>query len=277
MLPARKLLPVLAIIGLILPSGSVAAADPGCAAGEVRVVSHSWWQQKGEAFPGRHIHMATCFPRHAVLSGTLHLDLDITLHNQPGTITKLRIQAWPQLDPAWQKTVSMSCPTSECVFHVPADINLGSATGWTEFRLTANISSNVFGQRQYESTRFPACLRTCSGGYASHRDGAAGWYLGSYQNAYVSSSFVDKVQAGPITPGTTFQAKGDRNRMIVAIDANSHANDSGIVLGTTTSHDWKTYTIPNLPSGWHRLYVRTEQDFSTGMSAGQYELWFYVP
>lgn len=268
----RPVLAALLALALLVPAATTTAAT-SC----VPVESHSWWIQKGEPAPGRHIHVSTCFPRHAVLGGSLHLDIAIALHNQPGTVTLVRVQAWPQLDPAWQKTVSLSCPTANCDFVVPADINLGSATGWSEFRVTANIKSNVFGQRQYQTTRWPACLRTCSGGYGTHRTGAGGWYLGSYQNAYIDDASMDAIQRGPIN-GLTFRAKGDRSRVTVAVDAHSHDHDPGIVLGTTTSHDWKSYTIPKgLASGPHKLFIRTEQDFSTGTSAGQFVVGFTVP
>ena len=57
--------------GAQLPAQSV----PSCAGypeHRVWVVSHSWWIQNGDSWPGRHIHFGGCFPVHQVIGRSLH-------------------------------------------------------------------------------------------------------------------------------------------------------------------------------------------------------------
>ena len=275
----RALLVILLLISAVHAQVALAGParpDPGCAPGWTRVVSHSWWQEKGEPPPGRHIHLGTCFPLHQALTGSsLTLDITVELHNDPGLIKWIRgaigsdVVAGPYM-------VNWRCATI-CTKTFRMTIPFGGYTGWREFRLSANSSSNVFGDRQYQTTRWPARIGSSTSG--TPRSGSGGWYHGAYQNAYIDEACARRLEQGPIpSSGLACRAKGDRNRLIVAVDADSHASDPGIELVRTTSRDWRAFTIPgDLPSGFHRLYVRTEHDFSDGMSAGQHEVWFQVP
>jgi hypothetical protein len=281
--PSVRALKVLALTAFLLAATvpGVAAVtppqpDPGCAAGWSYKVSHSWWIEKGQPFPGRHIHVGGCVPSHRTLTGSsVTLSGIIELHNDPGTLGYIRA-SW-ESTVVVKATINRRCATN-CVIPWSLTVPFGGRTGWHELRLTANIGTNVFGDRQYQSTRYPMCLGTCSGGYSTHRTGMAGWYHDNYQNAYLDEASALRLEAGPVTGSLIIRAKGDGHRTIVALDANSHAGDPGIVLGSTTSTSYQSYTIPaGLPTGWHRLFVRTERDFSDGMSAGQGEFWFYVP
>lgn len=274
---------VLLLLALVLPSRVAAAPHqpvpvPSCAGyPEPRawLEAHDWWTQTGEASPGRHIHVETCFPLHQTIGRSLHLDLTIRLHEQPGTITLLRVQAWPSYDPAWSKTVKLVCVTDNCVFEVPADIPLAGATGTFEFRVTANIGTNVFGKRQYQSTRWDACVVTCTGGYSTHRTGAAGWYPDTdYTNVYISDAAADRLAyGGPLTKPYSFTAKGD-GKLIASVDANSHAGDPGIVL--TPSSGIYTIDPALLAPGTHKLFLRAEEQGADGVNAGQYVQGFTV-
>jgi hypothetical protein len=211
-----------------LPAQSV----PSCAGypeHRVWAVSHSWWRQNGDPWPGRHIHFGGCFPVHQIIGRTLHLDLRLDLHNAPGTVTLLRIQAWPSYDPAWSKSVSISSCPEDTGCLIPVDLNLNGPTGTFEFRLTANIPSNAFGVRQYESTRFDACVVTCVGGYTTHRTGAAGWYF-DYQNVYIDDTAFDALTAGPVKGTITVPFRCLDERCQASIDQRSHVNDPGLIL-----------------------------------------------
>lgn len=275
-LPIAEVTP-LAPVAVVQAAQHAPVAVPSCAGyPEPRawLEAHDWWTQTGEASPGRHIHVETCFPLHQTIGRSLHLDLTIREHTQPGTINQVRIQAWPSYDPAWSKTVSLACATDNCVFQVPADVPLTGATGTFEFRVTANIASNAFGKRQYQSTRWDACVVTCSGGYSTHRTGAAGWYLDTdYTNVYINDSAADRLAyGGPLTSPLTFTAKGD-GKLIASIDANSHAGDPGIILPGNG-----TYTIDPalLAPGTHKLFLRAEEQGADGVNAGQYVQGFTV-
>lgn len=274
------------LLGFAVKGAIPAQNVPNCAGypePRVWVVSHSWWIQTGDPWPGRHIHFGGCFPVHQTIGRTLHLDLRLDLHNAPGTVTLLRIQAWPSYDPAWQKTVSISsCPEDTgCI--VPVDLALNGATGTFEFRLTANIGKNAFGVRQYMSTRFDACVVTCSGGYSTHRTGAAGWYF-DYQNVYIDDGAFDRLTSRPVSGTITVPFRCLDERCQASIDQRSHVSDPGLILfggpgiadmGSGGSH---TITIDTtkLADGGHRLFLRDEHKIATGIAAGQLEVGFTV-
>lgn len=290
----RAAVAVLASVGLAVAlfGPAVQAAQlpaqnvPSCAGypeHRVWVVSHSWWLQNGDTWPGRHIHFGGCFPVHQVIGRSLHLDLRLDLHAAPGTVTLLRIQAWPAYDPAWQKSVSISSCPEDTGCLVPVDVPLNGATGTFEFRITANIPTNAFGVRQYQSTRFDACVVTCAGGYSEHRTGAAGWYF-DYQNVYVDDAAFDKLTAGPVSGTISIPFRCLDERCQASIDQRSHVGEPGLILfggpgiadmGAGGSH---TITIDTrlLADGGHRLFLRDEHKIASGISAGQLEVGFTV-
>jgi hypothetical protein len=215
------------------------------------------------------------------VSGTsVVIDALITLHGNPGTVKWVR-GCWNSscADSAYNRS-SITC-TSTCTVTRRLTIPVGGRNGWYELRLTANIDPNAFQDRQFQSTRYPVGLGSAGTQPTSGeggRTGMAGWYHDHYQNVYVDEATAKRLEAGPITLPFTFKAKGDRAKTIVAIDPDSHAGDPGLLLGTTTSTSFQSYTIPagSLAPGWHALFIRTEEAFSDGVSAGQGEFWFRV-
>lgn len=295
---ARAALLILAIAGatvagFLVPGPAVLAAEPphppvavpDCPAGWTWLEDHSWWVEKGEAYPGRHIHTELCFPLYRTFNRTLHLDLTIRLHGQPGPIDFVRIQAWPSYDPAWQRSASQlglgPCNTNDCVYHVPVDLNLSGPTGTFEFRFTTNIRTNAFKVRQFNTSRWDACNVTCSGGYSTKRFGAASWYDRGvdYTNVYTDDgAATDKglahiLSSGPITSPFTFTLKGEGVEYAEG-DANSHAGDHGVILPRSGN----TFTLdPALfAPGTHKLYLRSEEQTSIGLNAGQAVIDFTV-
>ena len=273
------------LFGLAAPANAATvtprSAPPAtCAAGWSYQVSHSWWTELGEAFPGRHIHLGGCVPSHVRLTGSsVPLKLKLELHNRPGFVKWVRA-CWEGDCVVYNRT-GWSCSVADCDFTVNLSVPFGGRTGWYELRLSANIEPNAFGDRQFESTRYPVGLNTSAAQPTSGeggRTGWAGWYHGAYQNVYVDEASAKKLEsAAGITLPFTFKLKGDKPKTTVAINANSHAGIAGLVLGTTTSTSFQPYTIPSgLAPGWYQLFGRTEQSFSDGVSAGQGELWFRV-
>lgn len=236
--------------------------------------THSWWIEKGEAFPGRHIHLGTCFPLGQLITGpTLGLDVYVLSHNQPGTITYVRASRESVV--VLKVPVNWPCAVATCEFPVlHMNVPLASETGNIEIRLTANIDHNAFNHRQYNTTRWRIYHSSTSGGYVK-RSGAAGWYDG-YENAYLEDAFALRLAASCVSGVQTFTAKGDSgDKVIVAVDPNSHAGDPGLVL--TPSGGTYTLDTSQLEPGWHKLFVRDEHTFTSagsahgiGMGAGQF-------
>lgn len=297
----RRLLIPLAALAILLTAAppAMAAAPlpaltvPDCsvyAEPRVWLENHSWWIQKGEARPGRHIHWEGCFPLNPggtlaspIVGRSMHLDATIRLHNRPGQIKWLRIQGWAAYDPAWQRSASQlgygPCNADDCVYHSGIDVPWNGPTGMYEVRLTANLDPNVFNTRQFNTARFDVCVLTCSGGYSTRRTGAAGWYNGAYQNVYLSNADVARLAYGaPLTaPYVVHGIKCD-HKCFAAIDENSHAGDPGIPL--TISGGNVTIDPALLEPGYHKLFLRDEQTFTSGthqgVSAGQYVMAFRV-
>src|SRR6266571_1199195 len=160
--------------------------------------SQSWWVDKNHPFPGAHIHWGTCFPllneklEEPVVTGQkIHFDVKLQLHDDPGTVTLLRVQIFEDgVDPTWSQTVSIRCPkppapeNPTCVMWESFDVPLDNLPfdGRRELRMTANMGTGntepTHCCRMYNTTRWPMLVRNgkpVSNYPSANRVGAAGW------------------------------------------------------------------------------------------------------
>ncbi|MBI3443632.1 hypothetical protein HY008_03095 [Candidatus Woesebacteria bacterium] len=258
----------------------------------VFVESQSWWSDTRQPFPGAHIHLGTCFPLHQKIRGVVHFDIRGILHNDPGLVTFLRIQIFSNgSQPVYQKTINWSCPaTFECIVWYPVDIDTATRPydGRWEFRMTFNVPSTPpgpnQGNRQFNTTRWAAYLdngKPYQDGQGDiDRVGAASWYtVSDYANVFMRHQDALRAAYSTISGIWTFQAKGEKDNLVVAVDAKAHGMDPGLVIfnggggGTWHTISFDTRAISN---GIHRLFLRTDDKLSNGTNSGNFVIPFVV-
>lgn len=239
--------------------------------------SQAWWDSAGLAIPtnvGHHIHVGMCWPVNpdgsdALVDGILHLDVRVLLHNQIGVTNYLRFQDA-------SGTASIKIPLvvgpGDVTTWVPVDLDLGLwGTGRRETHITVNIQNNTDGKRQFNSTGWQLCVRSCTPIY---RKGpwteARGWYEGhDYQNA----RFLSLLPVAPVSGLWTFNV-----RLVqtgpggVFVDPNFHAGIEGTRLADGGYSGNLTVDTRLLANGTHRLVLVA----SDGKSAGVQLVTFVV-
>ncbi len=279
--------PLASSVSNVTPTGD--PPDPKSCAGypELRwyLASQGWWRENkaGEAPEGRHIHVETCFPLHQNISGTFHLDIWVKLHNKPGRVSMVRIQAFNVY--TLIQPVNLTCDTNDCTYLVPMDVDTTKIpNGNREFRITANIRAQdaAFGKRFYQTTRWHAVINNGGSGHSgsesrSRSPGAAGWY-GSYANVYCGPNdgfnLISKNQSGVVTMTCRF----DRSTAFATLDPDFHHGNSGTVILNATTGGVKTFGIDTttLTNGTHKLFVSTSAKTGSGVLTGVLVLLFNV-
>lgn len=280
------------------PASEVLAADPlppnpvpSCPTGRVYLESQSWWSDSRVPFPGAHIHLATCFPLHQVVTGNVTLNIRGILHGNPGTVNFLRVQVWQQGSNISGNLVQnipggWSCPTGECIRDFTMTINTsGLSAGRRELRLTLNIPKTPTGNRQFNTTRWPLYIRSTTG--SNHtlidRIGTAGWYTSSeYTQVWITAADALRLAKGPPLSGIfPLHVKGEDDFLEVSVDAKAHGNDPGLVLydgaGNNTQRTVQLDTRL-LADGQHRLFIRTDDPDTSpkGVNSGVFVIPFTV-
>lgn len=256
--------------------------------------SQSWWSDSREPFPGAHIHLGTCFPLLQEISGIVHFDIRGVLHNDPGLVTRLRIQAWddPNGDPIYSEDLSWSCsPDQTCTrwFSVDVDTTQLAEDGRKEFRMTLDVPStpegpNV-GNRQFQTTRWQAVL--ANGGGRPIRDyetpdrtGAAAWYTDSgYTNVRIRGIHALQAADGSVCGTWSPEVRGEKDRFVVSVDAANHGQDPGVIVYDGLADNvWRTLDIDTtiLGDGQHRLFLRADDVQPNGTSSGIFVIPFNV-
>ena len=298
---ASSLLGAIATMTFAPSAQAQATPDPVTCAGypEKRVFleSQSWWTDKNHPFPGSHIHWGTCFPLHrpdgsVVVTGTsIHFDVKLQLHDDPGSVSFLRIQVFQDgPDPTWIQKLSpyLRCLSPTCVVWFPIDLPLNVLTndGRREVRMTANIGTGLTEPthccRMFNTTRWPMLVRngkSVSNYPSTNRIGAAGWYsTTSYTNVYINADdFPFSPVGGVWQPRVNFQtAKG-----FASIDPAFHAvppNIGTVLYDGPGGSTWRTLSIDTrlLSNGPHKLFLRTDASTSSGTGSGVFLLEFAV-
>jgi hypothetical protein len=134
-------------------------------------------------------------------------------------------------------------------------------------RWTANVPKNADGNRQYQSTGWQVCIRSCT---PSYRSGvyleARGWYTGrGYQNARLTSQLTTVRSGGTITVSLKPGSGGLSTKFSAAyIDPDFHHGSAGTVIFTRNGPYVGSITIPVLAPGPHKLVLLA----SDGLNAG---------
>jgi hypothetical protein len=253
-----------ALVAVLLLAVPVSAATP-----TVTLESQGWWNAAGLVIPGAvgaHIHVLATVPADGYpTDGLVQVPVKVTAHDQTGTITSLRVSDGSTVKQSWPLSLG---PCSDCSWSGTVTVDFSTwPSGRREMRWTANVPKNAEGNRQYQSTGWQVCIRSCT---PSYRSGvyleARGWYTGrGYQNARLTSPLSTVVSGGTVTvslkPGsggkpTTFSA--------VYLDPDFHHGSAGTVLLTRNGPYVGSITIPILAPGPHKLVLLS----SDGLNAG---------
>ncbi len=251
--------------------------------------SQSWWTQAGEVFPGRHIHTGACIPWLQPIDGVVQYHVRNLLHGMPGTVTKFRLQVWNNgPDPALTIPLARSCSSHDCTFWDSFTVDYAwRAAGRWEQRFTHDITVNAFGVRQFTTTRWHVCVRTCTGGGTeayTRAAGAASWYQGlDYANAYLDPDDYARIRAG-LPPGQhRIKIKFDPGSGSLTVDPDAHNGNAGIVqrrasdglvlgglLPVSTGTAWFEAILDTtaLSPGVHKLALRGSSSNATGREEG---------
>jgi len=244
----------------------------------VSLGSQAWWSATGIAIPssvGAHIHLDATVPADGFpIDGSVDVPVKVTAHNQTGAITLLRVSNGSTVMQSWPLSLG---PCVDCSWSGTVTVNFSAwPTGRDEMRWTANLPKNDLGNRQYQSTGWQVCIRSCT---PSYRSGvyleARGWYTGrGYQNARLTSPLTTVQSGGTITvklaPGsgglpTTFSG--------AYIDPDFHNGSAGLTIFSRAGSYTGTIVIPALAPGPHKLVLLS----SDGLNAGVLGIPFVTP
>lgn len=276
----RQLAVAVALIALLaLPVTAAAEPDPTTCSGypqpRVGVEIQSWWQDRSsEAFPGRHIHIFTCWPT-GVVSGTLGLDLRIQTHAQPTGNYFKRLRATDgggsNVFPVQTSGFTPLDDAGNMVQWIHKDINTSSlSTGLHEIRLagyvrqTRSTPSTSDDFDQLVSSDLPLFVRSMSGG-ATSRDyvEARSWYPSfNYTNERYRNRLSDWLQPKTGSFVARFQCASpsgvDGKRQVIAVDPSYHDLNLGAVLFDKAGEGYADVIVPALPTGAHKIVARCE-------------------
>ena len=264
------------------PNGGV-YAEP-----RVFVEEQAWWSDPGEEFPGRHTHLAACFPFEQVIDGTIPVNIRILSHMQPvgAALTRVRISDGSTTPSGWSKTSGFAPIGGQVTVEqwVHFDWNVGSrTTGRHEFRFGAYTSEpgvDPSGRQQLVSGAFMACVRDCSpDGSGRDPDGfvvGRGWYGINGTGGYSNADWRDTLPLAPLSGIRSFSISlhqgADGNPIVYSVatvDAKYHNGILGTILLERNGAYTGTLTIDTtrFADGLHFLTLRADDDGS-GLPTG---------
>jgi hypothetical protein len=239
----------------------------------VWIEEQGWWQDStGEAFPGRHVHVGTCWPVGAI-TGTFSTTLRVILHAQPSgaKITGARISEcgtsgscsgnpWPNSGsplPKWNPIDS----NGDMVQMVPMSFNTtGWSTGGHEMRLAVFVDQPS-GAKQFVSGGWPLFVGQVipfSRGYVESR----GWYTKfEYINARYHSGLAALLNPVPETWRPVVECARPSGHAAITsasahVDPNMHEGNKGIIYPFATSGKVTlSINTTGLAQGIHRLVI----------------------
>ena len=248
----------------------------------VFVEEQAWWMDPGETFPGRHTHLAACFPFEQVIDGTIPVNIRVLNHMQPpgAALTRVRISDESTTPSGWSKTSGfLPIGGQENVEQwVHFDWNVGSrATGRHEFRFGAYTSqpgTDPSGRQQLVSGAFMACVRDCHALTNRDTDGfvvGRGWYGVNGNGGYSNADLRDALPTGPLS-GTvplsiSLHQGADGNPIsysVATVDAKYHSGNLGTILVERNGPFTGTLSIDTtrFADGLHFLTLRADDDAS---------------
>jgi len=287
--------------GAVPAGGAEAAPNPLTCEGypqpRLFLESQAWWL----ASPGRsgtsfgHVHSGTCFPYRQTVSGQLTLHVRSMLHENVGTLTHVRVQAYNKgaYSVKTLKTVSQSfrCPSTtpdDCTTWttVTVDTSLLPYDGLTEFRVHSQ-AKEPDGNIMLASTGWLAKVRngkpyhdtTYLNASGTVQTEGRGWYGHSFSSGdnlgYANARFLSALPTAPVSgtwsPAVQTIAGADGKPIthtLVTINPQFHAapaNRGWVQVERNAA--WRgTLAVDTtmLPNGPHRLGILASADQSVG-------------
>ena len=265
------------------PLSAAAAPDPLTCSGypEPRVFleSQSWWTLPGRDPDGEseHIHLATCFPHAASVSGVVEFDVRVMLHHIKGTLNLVRAAIGS--DVVTKLPLSVRCATADCTYWYKLKVDTAAwpYDGRQELRLTANVERDD-GNRQYQSTGWQVYF--ANGKPVSHYRSsdlviARGWYDQGY--GYANATFEAPFLTGPVSGIWRPRLSFTKSRHFVSIDAGFHAGNPGTIVSQGSGSEIQPeIDTTKLTDGWHRLFIRADDVQAEGVNSGVLAIMFEV-
>ena len=282
---------ILAALVLALPlmvvgaPRAVAAPNPDTCEGynESRVFLEvqQWWMPPGSEDFG-HVHLGMCFPRvDQKVSGTIHFDFKVQLHNNPGVLQNVRIhlldgngQNHQVVTVKVNQTSAQHCPTTpdQCTWYIPVDLPTTASTtdGYVNFRPAAIVMHPEHGgTKRFAGAAWPLNLangggRPVKNAISSLRTAGSSWYTGAL---YGEAEFLSPIPANPVSGQWTVSVNmhpgaggKDTTDAFASIDPSFHAVPpyAGQVLLAQSGAYKGTLTIDTtqLSNGPHKLFLR---------------------
>jgi hypothetical protein len=265
------------------PTGGDPLTCEGYPEQRVFLEAQGWWTRTptrtGTDFG--HVHVGTCFPWAQRLTGTVHLDVRVMLHENPGVLRQVRIQIFKAAPDTFSEQ-QLTCPQETCTwwFRMAVDTSKATKDGCQEFRIQAHVDEPD-GNRTLATNGWRAFLANGKllDPYCDFRGfdfvEGRGWYgdFGGEEFGYENGRLEDPLPVAPVFgtwaphvkmgPGaggipTTYHS--------VHVDPDFHHGDRGIVLeeGPGKFDDELPIDTRLLGDGAHRLVLRTDADTNTG-------------
>lgn len=226
-----------------------------------------------------HVHLGMCFPRVGTpITGTVHLDFKVQLHNNPGTLQFVRIHLLDGngvnhqvVKVAVNQTAAQHCPTTpdQCTWWIPVDLptTVSGTDGYQNIRAAAIVMHPEHGgTKRFAGAAWPMLLangKPVKNSISPTRIAGSSWYTGAkYEEAELDSP-LPEVISGTWTPTVRID-KGaggiNVNSSFASLDPAFHATPSypGIVLLDRTGPYKGTLSIDTtqLANGEHKLFLR---------------------
>jgi hypothetical protein len=264
--------------------------------------AQSWWRTTpGKTGTDHgHGHFGACVPLNQTIRGVMHIDWVAKLHDNPGYIKDIVQEvAIPSSNTSGTQTKTTpryACPTADCTFVIPTDFDTTKVpTDGVEGMKARMRIAEPDGHTMRPSLRFPA--RLANGGRPVKDSSRSslfgyGWYGSSNDNnvgpKYAYARFLSPVPTAPLSGKWTFNVsfEGDEahisdnvTRYFVSIDPAFHATppyEGKVVYAGSTSctpfgigcdgpsNQPITVDTSTLAPGPHKLFLRTDEDDSTG-------------
>ncbi len=274
------MLPLVAVIavgaGPLAPAPVSAAPDPVSCTGypEPRQFfeTQAWWEPVPNLEGQGHVHLGMCWPHAQTVSGTLKLDLRVLLHDNRGTLTRVKVQDDYSNDFNFFESTKLDSSQGELTAWRSISIDTTKINdGMRQLRIYAYFSHEG-GNEQIARAHYMVDVENGKTDYAAKYSeyGGSGWYLEEedgtdwgYQRATLDrSSFlaIGQCVSGTWQPRVKLAwSSPSASEHMVLVDPNIHAGSLGKVIRQgsggydgTVSIDTRTLT-----NGTHKLFVQS--------------------
>ena len=269
--------------------------DPVTCAGypEPRVFleSQGWWVrtpgEEGTDFG--HVHVGMCFPQAQRVRGIVTLDVRLTMHHNPGTLTRLYggITTGSGGYDLWNTPVDLSCPHSTCTVwkQLRVDTARVPQDGRAEWRFRPQVRTPD-GKDFTPSTGWQTYLANGARPVADFRSRDEATGRGWYDGAGYANASIMNVPVAPISGTWSANVILDRGSDGIPVtshgsylDPDFHNGSKGTVIreGTGPYRGSVAINAAGLSPGVHRLVLRSDaKDPSGSTNSGLLVIFFRV-